>query len=732
MSRNSGATLRRSTVAALSIALGALSVPSAVAGTATTDQKPMAPAPRSAQATQNIGLGSWMEQLKGTIGDRPLNQIVMPGSHDAGTAGITKDSGICSYGDQAEAARVYPALAASMARSQTGSLAEQLEGGSRYLDLRLCKQGDKWFTFHGGPMGRQFFDSFAGAQSGIIKGEINELADWIKRHPKEIVIIRLQTAVPPETAKEVNRAAIAALGGAIGGGPLDNPAIADGTLSPASTYNQFMAAGKSVVFIDDTDSTSYPWAWGPSAQSFRGSYVDVGLLDLLPERLWRHGGPVSGSTVTQKNIEAVLARGDKVFEQAPGGNSGKFFVYEGILNPTANLPDAGLDEVWSTIKNFGQTDRNFLLKIGHELNRQMLDKFRKDWNHTNVTDNMNIIMTDDVNMNEPAVPSGELQREIISKNLGQKVTPHTFYNATRKTDGTWSAPSPLSGAGNSFRFVGSRQAVSGMPNGDVQVLGIGLDGNIWHNLRGRTGTWQGWNALPAADGTKTGFAAKDIAIAGFPNGDAQIVAVGKDGLAYHNVRRNDGSWQGWRHMTGTEIEGVQASKVAVAGMPDGSAHVVTYGADGTMRRVLRAANGSWGSWTSVPGVNASGFVGRALTIAALPNGDTQIAAIGNDGNIWHTIRLAKGGWTGWNGPAGVSTPMMGASEISLTSTPDGDSQMLAVGLDGNVYHTVRARNGDWTPFRPVGGIKGAGTLAGDQVGIAGMPDGSSQVILTTR
>ncbi|MFF4984007.1 hypothetical protein ACFY3O_28680 [Streptomyces sp. NPDC001046] len=155
-------------------------------------------------------------------------------------------------------------------------------------------------------------------------------------------------------------------------------------------------------------------------------------------------------------------------------------------------------------------------------------------------------------------------------------------------------------------------------------------------------------------------------------------------------------------------------------------------ADGKMRLSTRAADGAWSPWSVVPGVDAADFAGSTLSIAARPNGDAQIAAIGNDGNIWHTVHRADGRWTDWGAPAGVSTDTMGASTVAITGLPNGDSQVAAVGLDGNVYHDVRDSGGDWTPFRPVGGIKGAGTFAGDQAGITGLPDGSSRLVLTTR
>ncbi|MFF4704685.1 hypothetical protein ACWC4D_23740 [Streptomyces sp. NPDC001288] len=676
----------------------------------------------AAQGTPD--LSSWMEQMQGTIGDRPLNQIVMPGSHDAGTAGITKDSGICDWGDSASTAKQNKSVAASMSVSQSGSLVQQLDGGSRFLDLRLCEQGGKWYLYHGGPLGRQFFDSFDG-QGHIIKGEASEVGDWVHRHKKEILIVKIRTAAPPATAKEDTRAAISELGGILDGSRLDNPEIADGTLSPTSTYDQFMSAGKHIVFIDDTHSTSYPWVWESSAQSDRGSYVEVShdLKDII----WQGLHPDQG----QDTRDAVVKRAGEVLAKAPGDDAKKLFVLQGVVDPSYSIPKAGWDWVLKTLHLLPADEADhILLNLEHKLNKQWLDKFSGDWNTANVTDNMNIIMTDDVNQNSDGVGSGDLQRAIISKNLAVPLTPRTFYSTSRNSDGSWTPPTGVSGTDGAFRFQGSHVSVAALPDGSTQVVGIGLDGNVWHNIRQADGSWQGWRPLPATDNNTVGLAATDVAVTGMPNGDSQVTAVGKDGGAYHNIRHADGSWQGWKPLLDGN-SAVMASRVALAGMPDGSTQVLLFGAGGKMRLGTRNANGTWKPWVQVKGVNALEFQGHDLAIAALPDGSSEIAAIGNDGNIWTLTHGADGSWGDWSAPKGVSTQTMGATALALTGLPDGTSQMLAVGLDGNVYHTVRSSTG-FAPFRPLRGVRGADGFAGDQVGIAGLRDGSAQVMMTAH
>ncbi|MFJ1787034.1 hypothetical protein ACIOML_22300 [Streptomyces anulatus] len=676
-------------------------------------------------ATSDLALNSWMEQMRGTVGDRPLNRIVMPGSHDSGSWSITRNSGMCPYGESADIARKWPALAASMSRTQSGSLTQQLNSGARYFDLRLCKVDGAWYTYHGGPRGGLFFDRTA-PDGAVTRGEVGEIADWIARHPKELVTVKLISAGPAETARSDNQEALTLLAGALGGGE-GHPALADGSLAPTSTYNQFMAAGKHVVLIDVRGDSGYRWTWRQSSLAYRGSYVgvDKDWQDILKE--------VFLPGTRQRNYDAVKRRGDEVLGRAPGADADKLFVLQSIVDPTHSIPDAAVVQALAVLRLLSpNTADNYLLHLSRELNSQMLGKLRQDWNHSDVTENMNIVMTDDVNQNGGGVGAGELQREIVVKNLQVKTTPNTYYHGGQLSSGDWTPATALGGAGDAFRFSGGRQSVAPTPDGGMQVLGIGLDGNVWHNIRHGDGSWQGWNVLPAADNRNSGFKAADVSITTMPGGDAQLVAVGQDGLAYHNIRYADGGWQGWSSMAGQHSGLARASQVSASGMPDGSTRVIIFGADGMMRLTTRAADGSWQPWVKVPGGNAPEFAGHDLAIAAVGR-EAQIVAVGLDGNVWLNVVRADGSLQGWQAPAGTGTSAMAAQAVAVAGTPVGVSRILVIGADGNVRHTMRRADGTWDPFRPVPvGPGGRSVFAASTISVAAYPDGTTQTLIGAR
>ena len=119
-------------------------------------------------------------------------------------------------------------------------------------------------------------------------------------------------------------------------------------------------------------------------------------------------------------------------------------------------------------------------------------------------------------------------------------------------------------------------------------------------------------------------------------------------------------------------------------------------------------------------LNGASNTGFAIT--GLPDGSAQFLALGLDGSIHHNIRSGNGtrqGWTpiaGANGAARFSGPAFG-----IAGLPDGSAQILAVGLDYNLYHNGRYANGAWQRFRLLG--------LGTQWTVAGsLPDGSLQVL----
>ncbi|MGV9313911.1 transglycosylase family protein [Streptomyces sp. NPDC003691] len=289
-----------------------------------------------------------------------------------------------------------------------------------------------------------------------------------------------------------------------------------------------------------------------------------------------------------------------------------------------------------------------------------------------------------------------------------------FRHAVRAATGHWTSFAPLHGYNGAARFEGSRQSITSTPDGSVQVLGTGTDGNLYHNARYANGTWTGWQPLGGYNGAPR-FAATEAAVAGMPNGDAHVVAVGNDGIVYHNIRRADGGWQGW-----SAVSQWGARKVTATGMPNGDLQLGIVGLDGKVYHNARYANGSWQGWNAVAGYGgAPHFEASGLAVAGLPNGDAQFLAIGDDGGLYHTTRFVGGSWQAWGNVAGIGS----VTEAALAAMPNGDVQVLTIAGGTTVRHNIRYASGSWQGWNSLG-------VNARKVGITGLPTGDAHILAT--
>ncbi|MEU8976868.1 glycoside hydrolase domain-containing protein [Streptomyces monashensis] len=303
---------------------------------------------------------------------------------------------------------------------------------------------------------------------------------------------------------------------------------------------------------------------------------------------------------------------------------------------------------------------------------------------------------------------GQWGRPVTSVNTSSQVVAigndGHIYHEVRSGGGAWSGFKPMSGYAGAGTFTASSVAVAGMPGGSSQVVAVGNDGKVYHNIRHVDGTWQGWRPL--------GFAAKQVSIAAMPNGSAQVLAEAPDGTLYHNIRFTpSGTWQGWRALAGFEGAATfKAGSAAIAGLPDGSSQVVAVGNDGKMYHNIRHADGTWQGWRPL------GFAAGSVAVAGMPaGGSAQFVAVGNDGTTYHNIRRADGTWQGWRSLG------FAAKQVSIAASADGSAQVLVEAPNGTVYHNIRyTPSGNWQGFRPLTGY-GAPTFVAGGIGIGGFP-----------
>ncbi|MBL1083733.1 hypothetical protein JK359_17455 [Streptomyces actinomycinicus] len=382
-----GTRLRRSATGLLTLVLAAATLVIGGGQGRAAAAAPTAPAARASAAT--VDLSRWMGEMHGYLDDQPLNRVAMPGSHDSGSWNIPADPALCTSGWSYKAASLDRRLAASISRTQSGSLTDQLDQGARYLDLRLCLEGGQWRTFHGAPMGGLFFDGAT--------GEAVSVKRWIDQHPSEVVVINVSATAPAGADVKEPLTRLRDLFGSH---------VADRTgLSPTSAYQDFVKAGKNVVLVDASAAVDQPWAWHADSISDRGSYPasNPTWWDIL--KSFFNGSP------PQQVYDQTLSLNQAALARDPGADAGRFFVLSGIVQPDVQIPQLFLIRLLAPFFPASVRD-NYLMYLANGLNSQLVAKLRTDWRAPGPAGHMNIVTIDDLGHR----PDGDLQRAVIDIN----------------------------------------------------------------------------------------------------------------------------------------------------------------------------------------------------------------------------------------------------------------------------------------------------------------------------
>lgn len=134
--------------------------------------------------TTPLNPASWMGALYLNAQQVRLRDVIIPGTHDSATSGMTDDNGYA----QDTPAKIGHHTVYLWSKAQTYGMYDQLSRGIRYVDLRVEKNKWGWMTFHG-------------LTSDMLTQVIDEIGKFAKEHPREIVLVDFQTFVHFDTAE---------------------------------------------------------------------------------------------------------------------------------------------------------------------------------------------------------------------------------------------------------------------------------------------------------------------------------------------------------------------------------------------------------------------------------------------------------------------------------------------------------------------------------------------------
>jgi hypothetical protein len=236
-----------------------------------------------------------------------------------------------------------------------------------------------------------------------------------------------------------------------------------------------------------------------------------------------------------------------------------------------------------------------------------------------------------------------------------------LYHEGRHVSGAWTGFQAVPGA-----VKAKAVSIAALPDRTTQIATIGRDDDVvYWGGRSAAGVWTSFGAVPGA------VKAKAVAIAGLPDRSAQVLVVGRDDdVVYWAGRLPDGQWTEFKALTGAGTTApAKAKRVSITGLPDSTSQVLITGLnDDVVYHQGRYANGTWTGFKALTGAGTTAPAkAKRVSIAGQPDSTTQVLITGfNDDIAYHQLRNPDGSWTGFrplNG-AGTTAPAK-ANDIAI-------------------------------------------------------------------
>ena len=258
-----------------------------------------------------IPTNTWMGHLGDAIAETPLCRLAIPGTHDSATYTFNKDLGAAPDSDltmtiqekleigsgliqkigSAINDRILGMVFERMCKCQDLSIAEQLEAGIRYLDLRVASHEDgKFYSCHG-------------VYCVDMQEIMSQVNGFLTEHPKEIVILDFNHfyAMDAEQHGTFSGMLLERLGSKVATRP---------DLSPSSSVGGFWERGAQAIVVYHHNDTA-----------------------MANNKLWSRGA-IQSPWPNKNTTDELHAKLGETIQDRP---LQKFFVLQGILTPDGEL-----------------------------------------------------------------------------------------------------------------------------------------------------------------------------------------------------------------------------------------------------------------------------------------------------------------------------------------------------------------------------------------------------------
>ena len=308
---------------------------------------------------------TWMADMMQKIGDVPLCQVALPGTHDSGTYPMTTDSALDPYNEGARARVVDSVdrvaqqrgisakpLLLGWSQAQDLSIRDQLHAGIRYLDLRVSLVDSTYVLGHV-------------LVCGTLDDALQQVLMFTQRHPGELIILDVNHLYGMDTT-ESQVDLINFIAGILDGRLVQGPP----TLGPNNTVND-------MLHHDPFDKARVILLFASSAAIAASGRSDV----------WCSEGenypPCESSQIISVWPDQPTAAGVlEHIRSQPERDPNRFYVSQGQITPSdALITDSGLGL---------SADPGSLREAAELSNPQVLSMAAREWQRTGA----NIVILD--------------------------------------------------------------------------------------------------------------------------------------------------------------------------------------------------------------------------------------------------------------------------------------------------------------------------------------------------
>ncbi|MFH9355390.1 hypothetical protein [Kitasatospora sp. NPDC017646] len=184
------------------------------------------------------------------------------------------------------------------------------------------------------------------------------------------------------------------------------------------------------------------------------------------------------------------------------------------------------------------------------------------------------------------------------------------------------------------------------------------------------------------------------------------------GQGFHYVqsaRNPDGTWAPLSEMTGLtdlphdpqypSMGRITATRVA------GQVQVAAVDGTGRVVHTIERPDGTWQPWGTVSASSGLGSGQFSSLSTAEVNGELQMVGTTSAGEVLHTIRHADGNWSAWGnvmGVTGTPSPWGPPADVAAASFNGSLQVVVTDNSQAGFYHTIRNADGTWNRWGDIG------------------------------